>query len=218
MIRFAEENGGQEVWGLGTECRSLKEKRFLEYYFNNEFKDARVLVSELDHLLVSQVHLREHDLCLSQKRLRVSFLYAIATHYDYRQRGIMRDLITMTLEDCAKNYLLTFLEASNPKLFERYGFDVISYRSRYIVYAKELMHYASVGVSKDFSAKELVNAYKEFSKRFDCYYHRDEKYYEHYIKRIQEEKGHFCVYRDEEGVLTGYALYYVRIMRKCIRS
>lgn len=208
MIRFAQERDKEGLLELCIKSLPLKEKHFLEYYFTHQFQSSKTLISELDNLLVSQIHTREHVLHLHQKQLKVSYLFGITTHYDYRQRGIMRDLMEMALADSSKNYLLTFLEASNPKLFERYGFDIISIRKRYVVYAKELVKYSVKGVSHTCSEHDLASLYKQFANVFDCYYDRDEEYYYHYIKKAESDGGKICVYHDEEGGLKGYALYY----------
>ena len=208
MIRFASEKDKEALEELCVRSLPMKEKHFLKYYFETDFATSKVLISELDNLLVSQVHCREHTLCLLNKKVSVSYLFAIATHYDYRQRGIMRDLLTMQLEDCECNDLLTFLEASNPRLFERYGFDTISYRKRYVVYAKDLLHYSLQGVSEDLKIVDLVDLYKRYTKVFDCYYERDIQYYEHYIERLKQDNARVCMYRDNEGVAQGYCVYY----------
>ncbi len=208
MIRFANQKDKEYLETLCVRSLPLKEKHFIEYYFANQFSSAKVLISELDNLLVSQVHCRDHVLSLLDKKISVSYLFGIATHYDYRQRGIMRDLLEKQMEDCERNDLLTFLEASNPKLFERYGFDTISYRKRYIVYAKDLIAYQTRGVEQRFEISELVDVFQRFSKVFDCYYVRDEEYYEHYVERVTMDGAHICVYRDEHNVIQGYAVYY----------
>lgn len=208
MIRFAKDKDKEALEQLCVRSLPLKEKHFIQHYFEHEFDDAKVLISELDNLLVSQVHCREHVLHFMDKKLNVSYLFGIATHYDYRQRGIMRDLLGMQLEDCECNHLLTFLEASNPKLFERYGFDTIAYRKRYVVYAKDLLHYTATGVSNQFEMHELVGAYEQFSKVFDCFYVRDEEYYESYVQRVIGDGAHICVYRNAQNHIQGYAVYY----------
>lgn len=208
MIRYANKKDKEELLQLCIKSLPMKEKHFLQYYFDNQFSSSKVLISELDNLLVSQIHIREHILNFHQKQLKVSYLFGITTHYDYRQRGIMRDLMEMVLEDCEKNDLLTFLKASNPKIFERYGFDIISQRKRYIVYAKELMKYSVHGISHEYDSKLLSKLYHQFAKVFDCYYERDETYYEHYINKAKQDGGKICIYRDPDGVIKGYALYY----------
>ena len=207
MIRYAREQDREELLQLCITSLAIKEKPYLEYYFNHLFEDGSALISELDNKLISQIHMQPHVLKLKGKRLEVSYLSGIATHYDYRKRGIMRDLMEIVIEDCANNHLLTFMEASNPRLFERYGFEVVSQRKRYTIYAKELIKYSSLGVSEEVNAKELVEMYRRFAKRFDCYYDRDEAYYEHLISFKEHKGSHICIYKDEAGNAKGYAFY-----------
>lgn len=208
MIRFAKQKDKEELLALCVNAQPMKEHAFLEYYFSHLFKEGKALLSEVDNKLISQLHTQEHVLCLQDKKIMVSYILGVATHYDYRKRGIMRDLMSMTLEDCSKNHLLTFIEAGNPRLFEKYGFETIAFRKRYVVYAKEMLPYTKTGVSNQCNAQELVRVYKQFYKLFDCYYDRDEEYYRHFIAMAQDSGAHLCVHRDTQGVVDGYALYY----------
>lgn len=207
MIRYAKQKDKEELLALCLSSLPMKEKPYLEYYFDQMFKEGDALISEMDNKLISQIHLKEHVLTVKGKRLKVSYLFGIATHYDYRKRGIMRDLMEMIIDDCSCNHLLTFLEASNPRMFERFGFEVVSERKRYIVYAKELLKYNVQGVSETYQAKELSELYKAFAKHFDCYYERDEKYYQHYINMAKHKGSRICVYRDVNHQAKGYALF-----------
>lgn len=207
MIRYASEKDCDELLKLCLISLPMKERPFLEFYFKQLFQEGNALISEMDNKLVSQIHIQKHILKLKEKRLEVSYLLGIATHYDYRKRGIMRDLMEMVIDDCSNNHLLTFMEASNPRLFERYGFEVISHRKRYTIYAKDLLKYSNQGVSEAVHPEELKELYRSFAAHFDCYYDRDEAYYREFMNFAKEKKSHICVYRDNEGIPRGYALY-----------
>lgn len=207
MIRYARKKDREALLDVCLTSMAMKEKTYLEYYFHHVFQDGSALISELDNKLISQIHMHTHVLKLKEKRLEVSYLSGIATHYDYRKRGIMRDLMEIILEDCSNNHLLTFMEASNPRLFERYGFEVLNERKRYTIYAKEMLKYSNRGVSEEVLPEELVQVYRRFAKRFDCYYDRDENYYTHLLAYTKYSGMRLCVYRDEMDTIKGYALY-----------
>lgn len=207
MIRYARKKDREELLELCLNSMAMKEKAYLEYYFHNIFTDGSALISELDNKLISQIHVNSHVLQFKKKRLEVSYLSAIATHYDYRKRGIMRDLMEILLEDCSNNHLLTFMEASNPRLFERYGFEVICERKRYTIYAREMLKYSSKNVSEEVDPEELSTIYHRFASRFDCYYDRDDEYYRNLLAFAHYKGSHVCVYRDENGEAKGYAFY-----------
>lgn len=207
MIRYAQKKDKDELLQLCLTSMAMKEKPYLEYYFHNVFKDGDALISELDNKLISQIHVLNHVLKLKGKKLDVSYLSCISTHYDYRKRGIMRDLLEILIEDCSCNHLLTFMEATNPRLFERYGFEVVSERKRYTIYARELLKFSTNGVSEEIDPLEMVEIYRRFAKRFDCYYERDENYYIHLLAFAHFKGSHICVFRDENGEAKGYAFY-----------
>lgn len=207
MIRYARTKDRDALLEMCLTSMAMKEKPYLEYYFHNLFQDGSALISELDNKLISQIHVQNHVLKLKNKRLEVSYLSCIATHYDYRKRGIMRDLMEIVLDDCSNNHLLTFLEASNPKIFERYGFEVINERKRYTIYAKEMLKYSTKGVDEGFTPEDLMQVYRRFAKHFDCYYDRDVNYYANMMAYAHYKGMRICVYRDENEEVKGYALF-----------
>lgn len=207
MIRFGKERDKEILKQLCIQSQSAKQEKFLEYYFDHNYKSANVLVSELDGKLVSQLHVNEHILSLHNKKMLVSYLSGISTHYDYRERGIMRDLLDLAIEDVSLNHLFTFVEAYHPKLFEKYGFELLNSRKRYVVYKEDLFKVNTLGVSNQFEVHELVSIYKQFSKIFDCYYERNESYYTNKIHELRYCGAQICTYH-ENGVSKGYCVYY----------
>lgn len=207
MIRFAQRKDKEELLELCISSHPMKEKAFLDYYFSYIFTDGSALLCELDNHLVSQIHKQEHVLHFQGKLLSVSYLLAVATHHDYRRRGIMQDLMEKSLDDCRRNHLLTFIEAVNPKLYEKFGFETIAYRNRYIVYATELVKYRVDGVEEKADVKGMSDVYQRFAQRFDCYYDRDETYYKKLLQRIEVEGLKVCMYQNTDGIVDGYAIY-----------
>ncbi len=206
MIRFAKKEDVKHLKELCISLLSAKEKTFLEYYFDHIFQESNALVCELDEKLVSQIHTNEHILHLNGKQLIVSHLIGLTTHYDYRNRGIMRDLLDLVISDCANNHLLTFCEAYNPKLVKKYGFEVFAIRKRYVIYAKELRKMSDIGIFTHVSAQEMCKVYKRFANVFDAYYERDERYYKERL-RMERHCGYkVCAYFDQ-GEIRGYCIY-----------
>lgn len=206
MIRFANKKDKEILKELCVHSQSAKQEKFLEYYFDHNFLNANVLLSELDEKLVSQIHVNEHVLCLHNKKMLVSYLSGICTHYDYRQRGIMRDLLDLVIDDASRNHLFTFVEAYHPKLFEKYGFELLNSRKRYVVYKEDLYKVNTLGVSNSFETNELVDVFAQFSKRFDCYYERDIDYYTNKLHELRYCGYQLCVFRNSEGI-KGYCTY-----------
>lgn len=207
MIRFARKKDAEALLKLSLATHPQKDKQFLEYYFSQFFDDGKALVYEEDHQLVSQIHKQEHILHYHGKLLKVSYLLGVSTHYEFSKHGMMKKLMEKMLEDCAHNHLLTFIEAENPKLYEPFGFETISFRKHYLLYAKELVKYKKEGVSEEVKIEELIDVYQRFASFFDCYYHRDVRYYYHLLEMVKQQEAHLCVYRNAQGIIEGYALY-----------
>ena len=78
MIRYGRKKDREELLNLCTTSMAMKEKAYLEYYFDNIYTDGSALISEFDNKLISQIHVNNHILKLKGKRLEISYLSAIS--------------------------------------------------------------------------------------------------------------------------------------------
>ncbi len=207
MIRFGKTKDCTLLKDLCIHSQSAKQEKLLEYYFAHEYEHAKVLISELDGLLVSQVHRNTHIVNVQNNQVRVSYLSGMSTHYDYRKRGIMRDLLDLMIEDDSHNFLFTFADGYHPKLFDKYGFEKLTTRKRYVIQATDIPVVNALGVSNHYDVKELTNMYKQFTRVFHTYFMRDETYYEAAIKRWYHCGKSICAYYDEDEQIKGYCVY-----------
>lgn len=206
MIEYVSKDDVEEILTLCINTHPLREKFFLEHYFHHLFDGDYSYVMREDNKIVSCMQMREHPLYFYGKVLLCSYVFGVATHIDYRQRGFMDHLMQYTLDVCNQNYLISFIEAYNPKLYKKYGFETISYRKKFHVGAKELLVNNVVGVSEVINASDMATLYRTFAKHFDCYYMRDEAYYRNYLAAI-DEMGKVIAYYENQ-VLKGYCVYY----------
>ena len=207
MIRFAKTEDMDALLSLAKQSYALKETPFLEYYFAHDASQSRILVNELDGKIVSEIHESRHVVCLNRKKIEASYLFGLATHFDYRQRGIMKELLDLTLEDASKNVLITYMEAFNPKMFEKFGFFVVANRKKYVVYAKEVVRYrGNPAVDERYDAKSLKACYEAFMRVFDGWFVRNEDDFETLIDYTIHTGGNICVYHEGE-LLGGYCIY-----------
>lgn len=210
MIEYKEFEDKDSVYELVSSTHPGKEKNFLKFIFANIYDDAQGLVYREDGKLVSTMLSSNHDLVFRDKILNCSYIYGVSTHPDYRLQGYMNKLMSEELQKQSYNCLITFVEAYNPKVYRKYGFEVVGYRKRFSIASKEIRVTNTKGVGGEYKLDELVELYSEFSKHFDCYYLRDINYYEKYISMIESSNGNIVVYRNKLGKVTGYCVYYER--------
>lgn len=210
MIEKATLYDVDELLSLCSSTHPSRDRAFFEYYFNEEFHGANNYYIRVDQKIVASMLMKERVLKLNQRYLLCSYIFGVSTHADYRGRGYMNELMHYVLDRSSQNYLITFIEAYNPKIYKKYGFEVIANRKKYNIVASDLNVKYTSGVSESVSASDMAWLYREFATRFDCFYTRDEAYYEQYLKRIAYEQGKVAVCVDKSENLKGYCVYFER--------
>jgi predicted acetyltransferase len=210
MIEFALEKDIDELLELCIQTHPAKEQPFFEYYFHHCFQDGKSYCIREEDKLVSCMQMQEHALSFNNKVLLCSYIFGVATHVDYRMRGFMDRLMHYTLDVCNQNYLISFVEAYNPKLYKKYGFETVSYRKKFTIANQDLKVKNLDGVHEQINTAEMATLYNEFAKRFDCYYLRDEKYYDNYVETILQNGGRIAFYKNKNQETTGYCVFYER--------
>ncbi|MDF9825220.1 putative acetyltransferase [Breznakia sp. PF5-3] len=208
MIEYGVEKDKDAILDLCVATHPAKEKEFLTYYFHNLYNEGKSLLIREDDKIISCMQLKEHVLQFHDKVLLCSYLFGISTHIDYRLRGFMDELMHYALDICNQNYLITFIEAYNPKLYKKYGFETVSYRKKFSIAIQDIKVNNLEGVTSNIDIKAMTRLYKEFATRFDCYYLRDEAYYKKYVETIQQNGGNVAMYRNHQGEVQGYCVYY----------
>lgn len=82
-------------------------------------------VYEEDGKILSHIGVIELDLVLMGNVTRVGSIHAVATHPDYRRRGLYRKLMEETLADCDDRLETLILATGNPEYYEPFGFRTL---------------------------------------------------------------------------------------------
>ena len=208
MVEIATEKEKEELLLLNVQNHPAKDQVFFEQYFQDQFSRNKTYFLENDTRIYATMSFQEHPLRFQDKVLLCSYIFGVATHVDYRNQGAMSELMHYVLDECSQNYLLTFIEAYNPKIYEKYGFRTVSYRKKLHLSQKDIRIKDLKGISTHVDIDVMVYLYQEFAKRFDCYYIRDREYYLRYVEAIEKNGGAICMCYDEENQPLGYAVSY----------
>lgn len=205
-IAAYEKNQVYDLWQHSLTSRNMKE---MEYYFKHHFQEGSCVVVEEDGKIVSSLMSHPHVLNFNGMRLNVSQFLGVATLADYRRRGNMRELMESALDEASHNTLITFIHAFYPKLYERFGFQVVYERKSYCIYANDLVHIHPINTTQEVTAEELFQAYRRFIIHFDGTYERSISYYEHILTQVKNKTKNLIAYRDQNGEVSGYLIYEV---------
>lgn len=207
MIKDAQKEDRQEIYELWKMLYPDQKRNDLDFYVKNICNAANSIVAIQDNRIISTLVMREHAMMFAQRKLRVSFISGIATTPDYRRRGHMRELMNSALDEAEHNHLITFVEAFNPRIYERFGFEVVCSQKTYSIHRKFLHNVNVQGVSHTYTADDLMELYKSFTKHFDGWFIREREDFTLFIEHSKISHGNICVYRNQKNQLTGYAYY-----------
>lgn len=187
-----------------------KKREELDYFFSDVYSTGKNIVSEQDNRIVASLFVKEHTMHFLNRYLMVSQISSIATLPDYRRRGHMDKLMHSCLDEMSKKHFITLIQAFNPKLYERYGFETVYYRKVYEIQRSYIENVSILNVKEEVSAKHCKEVYDEYCKCFDGYYERDLEYFEQMIHKAKKQNDMLCACYSPEGKIQGYA--YVKNM------
>lgn len=145
-----------EIW---KDCFP-EDKDFCDYYFNNVHPLGKSLVCEACGTVTSYLNILDFDANCKGRLLKSSYIYAVSTHSDFRNKGYMSAIFNRALELC-DNKDFTFLIPSVNGIYEKFGFKTIA--------RQKSMQYDISGndclICNDISHLNMI--YEQFCKRFN---------------------------------------------------
>ena len=207
MITNAGVNDKNEVYEIWKHTCSIMDRSELNHYFKNIYDQGSTIVVNQDDRIISTIHFQSHVMTFKKKRLCMNYLLGMATLPDYRMRGHMGELMDSVMDESSHRYLFTVMKAFHPQLYEKFGFETVCWHKQYHISAKAFSKIDSQGVSRRFTAQELLGIYEQFTAHFDGYMIRDLAYYEQLIQRSLGGSLRLCVFRNEQDEIRGYAFY-----------
>lgn len=203
MIRDALEKDKKDIYALWQSSFSLRNGDALNSFFNYVMDDGTTVLQEVDEKIVSTIHIQYFDLMLGGRILKAAYLSHIATHPDYRKAGYMSQCMQSVIDECENKVLLTFIEASNPKMWETFGFQSAVTHRFYELNASSFIGVTSKGIEENVTATELKDFYDWMMLHFDGYRLRDVHYFEVMLKEIKQCKEKLYVVKNVNGI-QGY--------------
>jgi predicted acetyltransferase len=179
---------------------------FVNYYFKEKFIPERVMAIKADGRIASMLHLNPFDVNFNQKEYSVSYIVAVATAVEYRNKGYMGRLMKEALIRLYnEGEVFSLLMPIDSRIYERYGFgfieDHLKLECDSSTFTIEKIECQSrLAELKD--VPELVNIYQVFSEKFNLATIRNGSSFEKLFKELQTDKGHIVMFED------GYMMTY----------
>lgn len=176
-----------------------------DFYFKFAYDPFQcfLLTSDNDELISAcQVH--EKSLVFANKVLKVSFIVGLLTLPQHRRQGYMKKLLTEVLEIQEHKHHFTLIQAYDPSLYLKYGFEPIYERVTYTLEAAQVPVISSTGISYQISADAMLSLYKTFTKHFDGYVRREIEDFKKLQHEVQSQNGKIIGFI-QNGKLEAYA-------------
>ena len=114
---------------LYESCFDTGKKDYIDYYYSEIIKRNLIFVCFDEDKIISMIHLNPYIYNICGNIDKVYYIIAVATKTEYRNKGIMNNLLECAMEYLKKNNVpFCFLMADNEKLYktyERHGFYVL---------------------------------------------------------------------------------------------
>ncbi|GHT72986.1 hypothetical protein AGMMS50262_03260 [Bacteroidia bacterium] len=122
MIIRGEERykaGLKAMWKL---CFPADTERFISFYFDEIYKNNETLLYLIDDKPVASLQMIPYPVKTGNRIQLGGYLSGVMTHPDFRKRGYMSELLTVSFDEMEKKgYAYTFLIPQNEELFDLYA-------------------------------------------------------------------------------------------------
>ncbi len=206
----------KELMALHKTCFNDSDA-YISFFFGVRYKKEHSFIKKLDNKVACVVYARMIELSIGEKKLDIPFFTGIATHPDYRYKGLAKQLIAEAITHYKNNNVpFIMLHPFKVSFYENLGFAPINF-------FKEIeIEYNNKGTaipSADYSTEELLHhitrQYNAAVSGQFAYLVRDESYmtemlYEHCI-----DGGSGAILCDK-GNPKGYLLSFAENLREVV--
>lgn len=203
MIRYATNDDLQEIKNIWDICFDFDNNGYNDHFFKKLFKPEDTIVVCNDKDIMSVGCRSKHVYMINGKALKGSFIYGIATDKQYRNNGFMNKILTNMIDQAQYQELITFIQGYDPKIYEKYGFEPIYYKTKYTLEKSKNTIYNIDSCTDHVSNNDLLSLYINIMKRFNGYMIRDLNYYELYKQELKSQNGNIIATYDKDKI-TGY--------------
>jgi len=198
-MRYAEASDRSRIRELWDICFG-DAKEWTDWFFNTRFLPSRTLCFEEDGQIVADLQNYPYDYQIRGKVFSAYCLHGVATHPDYRRRGIMGEMLCRSMRDCrAEGVPMMFHSPARTNQYFRYFHLPTSHTCRYAVEMPpegEALFLASGDEPK------LLGDYKKFAARYSGMVERNAETFALRIADLHADGG--MVLKTEGGYCLAY--------------
>lgn len=162
-----------------------------------------------DDKMIAKTHIIPLEVMIDNKPYPMGGVASVATYPQYRRRGIVNELMRLSLEKMKEQkQILSFLHPFSIDFYRRYGYELISNLKTVEIDSNDLTYYKDIPgktyVPEEYDALDDMDAvYNRYSQNYNSMLKRSARWW----KQNQYEAYSPVIYYDEANKPTGYMLF-----------
>jgi len=132
---------------------------YLAFYFDHVFPENQVLMAMEEDQLIGMLHINPYSVADEKKTRKIGYIVAVATHPQFRRRGVMGSLLQVAEKTAVKNGLdALFILPEDERYYGPFGYAFVSkqYNTRICSFLYESLKDIDVEANQLKDAKDLV--------------------------------------------------------------
>ena len=159
--------------------------------------------------MIAKTHIIPLEVMIDNKSYTMGGIASVATYPQYRRRGIVNELMRLSLEKMKdQKQILSFLHPFSVDFYRRYGYELISNLKTVEINFYDLKYYKDIAgktyIPLDYEAIDDIDAvYSKYAQKYNSMLKRTNRWW----KQNQYEAYSPVIYYDEKSEPKGYMLF-----------
>lgn len=208
MIRQAQDKDKGEIYRQWKTAFRDDDGGSIDFFFDYLYRNEDSVVLEEHQKIVTSLQSRPKVLRLFGNNIAVNYLVGVVTLPEFRRQGYMDQLMNAVLAESEHQYLMTVLQAYNPKVYEKYGFETVIETQESKIRASMLPVIDDYGVKEVRDPFALKACYDRFTQYFTGYFVRTIDDFNSLIESVDAEGGKIIGLYDEDDLVAYSFIYF----------
>ena len=144
---------------------------------------------------------------IANERYKVSFITAVTTIKEERNKGYMKELMNEILDMTKHRELFTLIETSINGLYDSFNFEPLFYRKEYYLNVDEIEVVSKGIIKEEIDTLEYYKLYAKFASHFDIYIRKELKDCALYLQELALTGGKIIINKKQDNV-TGFISFF----------
>lgn len=175
------------IKAMWDEAFYFDDNGYTDYFFSNVYQRDNCYILKENNEIKTSLSIIPHKLMLNGQVIDTSIIVGVVTNKKDQNKGYMKRLFSYVLKIKQEQEMITLIQAYEPKLYQRYGFDISYYKNYYQVKLQKNNDKVRPLRKKEY--KYCLDVYQKMMENFNGYILRDKNYYQLLAQELKYTKG-----------------------------